>query len=511
MRHGMIALAVVLTIAGGDASAGAAIDAGIVQVEVVDRFGSGCGLPACVANSSAQGGLGDGEVDIRQAIYHVGVGTDWDAVNLPVATPIPSWSKRLNTSDVAVANPAWGPVGAATGTLRPAWAGSGFDVVIHSWGVEVVGVAPSVRNQDARAPDTALHPYHRGQPVGGSLGGRDVDGVTERGGSSLDDMGPPAVRASCAERVTRAACEATGVEGTVGIVQATTPNVRWGLDVYSVEAATDPSLLTGPAAVGHDTIADIVANGSVSMGSTPTRSFDRARSGAATEPLRRPAATAPPWAGGGEASIGPASSDQRLADTAASGAPVPSPLPDLLAVAAAAAVTLGVLLVLYRRLERGDVTASSTRDRLLRLVHERPGVRAAEAARALGVHRSVVDHHARVLADFGLVVVRTDLRQRRLFAAGTQPRDAGDAALIACLADPVAGAILRRAAISPTPRARAREGLDVPSTTFHWHVRRLLRLGFLRESGDGLDVAASVRDALAAQPPAAVAAAVGAR
>jgi predicted transcriptional regulator len=71
-----------------------------------------------------------------------------------------------------------------------------------------------------------------------------------------------------------------------------------------------------------------------------------------------------------------------------------------LALAALAVPAAGAL---YRRLTRDDVLENETRQRILDLVEDRPGVTAAEVSEALDVHYRTARHHLEVLEEFGHV------------------------------------------------------------------------------------------------------------
>lgn len=69
--------------------------------------------------------------------------------------------------------------------------------------------------------------------------------------------------------------------------------------------------------------------------------------------------------------------------------------------------TLGVAMAfLYCRLDRSRLMANDVRRRVLRVVSDRPGLTAADVAREVGVHYSIVRHHLRVLESFDEVASR---------------------------------------------------------------------------------------------------------
>lgn len=158
-------------------------------------------------------------------------------------------------------------------------------------------------------------------------------------------------------------------------------------------------------------------------------------------------------------------------------APTPAvELPWTLGFAVVAAVPA---LLLYRRLRRAEVTDHHHREAILDEVRSDPPATVADLAGLLDLDYKTVEHHVRVLEDFGLVEPRRRGQLRQLYPAGEAPPE---------LPEPLAGehgtalALLRIVAEKPgLTQAEAAQRLDVARSTVAWHVDRLAEKGLLRD------------------------------
>lgn len=163
--------------------------------------------------------------------------------------------------------------------------------------------------------------------------------------------------------------------------------------------------------------------------------------------------------------------------------------------------TVGILLLgvvpavlLYRRLRRPDVLDHDHRRAILdRLAEEAPAT-VGGLASDLDLDYKTVDHHVRVLRDFGLVEARRRGQRRAIYPADEAPPE---------LPAPLAGehatalALLRLVADEPgLTQTEAAHRLDLARSTVHWHVDRLVDKGLLRdpEGAPGLEGGPALED-----------------
>jgi predicted transcriptional regulator len=160
--------------------------------------------------------------------------------------------------------------------------------------------------------------------------------------------------------------------------------------------------------------------------------------------------------------------------------PPPTDLPVKLILGATAA---GLLLValgagLYSRFHsRSEVLKSSTRDRLVELIRQNPGISMTDAAQAMGLARNAVHHHVRMLARVQVVRVAGEGGRKTLYLVGAKPSDAPPAWL---LRNAACAAIVRALQASPSGLPReAVHGLlpDVPERTRNYNIQKLLSVG----------------------------------
>lgn len=172
----------------------------------------------------------------------------------------------------------------------------------------------------------------------------------------------------------------------------------------------------------------------------------------------------------------------------------PAPLADLPWSLGLALVGVVPALLLYRRLRRPDVLDHDHREAILdRLAEDAPAT-VGSLAEALDLDYKTVEHHVRVLRDFGLVEARRRGRHRALYPADDAPPE---------LPDPLAGehatalAVLRLVAEEPgLTQSQVAQRLDVARSTVHWHVQRLAEKDLLRapEGAPGLEGGPALED-----------------
>lgn len=137
-----------------------------------------------------------------------------------------------------------------------------------------------------------------------------------------------------------------------------------------------------------------------------------------------------------------------------------------------------IVIMLYGRVEPGDVLESALRREIVAAVRERPGLRVGEIARERGLDRKTVAHHVRLLAKAGLLVERGSGRARFVFANG--------ASASAPRAPPGNGLRALRALDEghATPAALAR-ALDIPRGSAGSLLCALAREGLAQRGPEG--------------------------
>jgi hypothetical protein len=270
------------------------------------------------------------------------------------------------------------------------------------------------------------------------------------------------------------------MDPVVPLYQDNTPNVLWGLEFYSFEVATDPGNLThgvGP-----------------SIEATHEASFARPAGNASDTETETIVRKAPPLRPEAEADASsprisspsrPTGAEPRVSvQQQASRPPPPADLPVPLILGATAA---GLLLValgagLYSRFHsRSDVLKSDTRDRLVALIQQRPGISLTEAAAGMGLARNATRHHVRMLVRVQVVRVEAQGRRQALFLVGTKSPEALPPWL---LRNAACTAIVR--ALQSSEKGMSREEVhsllpDVPTRTRNHNIRRLVAAGVVEQ------------------------------
>jgi predicted transcriptional regulator len=138
------------------------------------------------------------------------------------------------------------------------------------------------------------------------------------------------------------------------------------------------------------------------------------------------------------------------------------------------------IIPLYQRLKREDALVRRTRRELAALLQAEPGISLAEAGRRLALSPRSVAYHVRLLERLGVVVLRRSQGKLRIYLNGSAKQVPPEECLAA--SHRVASRILEELSLRGLSRADLHARLpSIPRTTIHWHVRRLLALGIVRE------------------------------
>lgn len=128
-------------------------------------------------------------------------------------------------------------------------------------------------------------------------------------------------------------------------------------------------------------------------------------------------------------------------------------------------------VALYTRLAPSAVLRQPTRERIHRLVRERPGISFGDIRSALGLAAGMLTHHARVLEDARILFSVQDGQTRRFY-----PAEAGRVAPTPPLDERALQALRERGPMSASELARA---LGVSRQALHYHLKRMLHEGSL--------------------------------
>jgi predicted transcriptional regulator len=149
---------------------------------------------------------------------------------------------------------------------------------------------------------------------------------------------------------------------------------------------------------------------------------------------------------------------------------------------------LAFLAALYTRIAKERLLDHGSRDRLLTVIRERPGLPVTDLADAAGVPRNTATYHLRRLEREGLAVSQRSGRVRVWFVPGGLARK-DEASAFAALRHDTTRAIAMEVAAQPGLDQQAlcaRFGL-APSLA-HWHADRLVQSGLVRKERDGRHV-----------------------
>lgn len=182
-------------------------------------------------------------------------------------------------------------------------------------------------------------------------------------------------------------------------------------------------------------------------------------------------------------------------------APTPRPGPDPALVSllvGTAVVPLLAWAVLYRRLSDDDILDHDLRARIVEIVREDPGVHFAELADRLGVAKTTVLYHVRLLEEFGKLALDESGRETRCY---TPRHDRRVREMASWLRSEAKRTVLEVVAGSPgIHMSEVARRLDKDRSTVKYHVDALADAGML-ETGSGsgtrsLSVPDEVREAL---------------
>ncbi|GAB4322061.1 MAG: hypothetical protein Kow0069_26680 [Promethearchaeota archaeon] len=124
--------------------------------------------------------------------------------------------------------------------------------------------------------------------------------------------------------------------------------------------------------------------------------------------------------------------------------------------------------------------ATSTREAILRLIVERPGVHFREICRLLDKQTGVVQYHLKVLEREGAIESRLDGRYKRFYVKST-PGPVMDALAVLrrATAGRIVGVLLQEG--GPVNHGDLASRVGVTSQAVTWNCQRLVKLGLLEE------------------------------
>lgn len=469
----VVALAAVLLV-GGHAYAGGSLSAGPVEVVVLDRLAS-CDAPIagfCLVEanvSSAQ--PGDWTANAHQRVDYVGIAVDGSAADAPAqSATVDLGNLQADHPIFTLFTAAWNA--ADDSVPLP----EGYGLVSTRDNITLWYVGPSVHDLSHPIAPRAWTWEHSDW-----LLGYDHAGPFFKQGSGDTDYELAGLAEACALGALPE-CASTMLMALQLVAEAT-PNVRYGFEVHDVEVASDPDSLDRPT--GPEREPAPLARAQAAPPAPP------AWTNRGPAPVRDEAGPAPGVAVPGSSSSAdplvapPATPPLRLSTSSGS-----APSSPLLAAAATALASAIVLLaaVLYTRLTRATVVDQDARRDILRIITERPGIRLVDLVATVGMGRTAVGYHVRVLARAGLVDVVARGTRKCLVPKGAP---SGGVVLTGLKLDghPARSRLLGavRAAPDGLPRRDAHALLaDVPLRTRNHTIRLLVRHGLLREER-GLD------------------------
>jgi predicted transcriptional regulator len=139
-----------------------------------------------------------------------------------------------------------------------------------------------------------------------------------------------------------------------------------------------------------------------------------------------------------------------------------------------------------------DLLDLATRRRLYALVQSYPGLHIREAARQLGTSVALVEYHAAILRENGLVREERDERYVRLYAAtpgadAKAPTEAERAALRTLRERlPLRVTLHLLDHDGPQQHKAICDALDLGKSKLSFHLRKLEAAGIVQKTGDGL-------------------------
>lgn len=480
-------LATSVVLGSGLAVAGGEVHAGLLHAKVSDGFGSDDCIPLvdtqiasiCVFRIS-QGDPaqpGSWEVYAHENLRYVGVAYDASVLPRSGFFPLlPSDEFRVSFAALRFGNPVFDSlVGDPSEGVRVSGADP-FYAGVNETGVFLNYFGPTTR-------DLYAMPSEHHWTMNWSDGDESDDqGVTWNNVAPITHVGDETDEQSTDTLLTgvplilleRAApneeAYATG-EDLLQVRERVTPNVIYGLGFDEVHLTDDPAEL--------GTQRNISGSASGPIGGTvataPPQSLSEIREPRDPIPISALGVPLPDVGSGPLAATEPTAQPPtgRVPEGAGSLAPNFRSHRVVLG-AAAGALALWAIIALYRRIRNEDAVIAETRASILATVRNSPGIRLSNLAQVVGLDRTTVAYHVRVLEAARLIRAHRWRRETRFFEAGVPP--ASRAAIASAIADqhPVARAI--RAELSKEPRISGRRlsaALGIPESTVRWHLARL--------------------------------------
>ncbi|MFA5862921.1 MAG: helix-turn-helix domain-containing protein [Candidatus Thermoplasmatota archaeon] len=465
--------------------ASADLDLGPIVLEVVDAHGYDCVtgvFRVCVVSYTDGASPADSTLDTYERLDYIGVGTH------PTWTPLlPDESLRIHGRDLYLDDPLLPWLTANSGALPPA------PIV-----ADLVGVRMSESNTSVYFPEPdpdnpgAVRETQRSGVYSSDQGiSYDRIGpVNAPGGNDSDNYTSQTAGAPC--RFQAAACSPASM--ITETFNATTPNVRVGVEFQDAQAATNASRLHPDE--DSTPSPPPVATQSQPLGRAPAEFH---------APTGIHLAVEPPIA---QENVAPGVPLQRTHGVSEGGQPparapvdpLPPPNPPRLplaatiVIAAAAAITFAFAATLYTRFStRAQVLDSAARCALLEHLSLHHSLSVMEVSSQLGVTRNAAMHHIRLLEKAGLV--RLVRLRRRVMVHPLSEESALQAMTLRArypLPARLGRAVEEHGSLS---RSRLHDLMpEVPVRTRNHTIRLAIELGFIAQARRATGVAFVVPD-----------------
>lgn len=466
------AFAILIVLPTGAASG--AIDAGLVAAHIDNGHTQDCVESAtglCLASSTGEN-VGDREVAAQQRFHSLIILLNGSAVNDVVGLEVlPGREIVLRAEDTVLPNPV-SPIldeHGGGGVFLPAPLGA-YGVVANdtTYGIRYYGPWPT---EPTNVSDQGFGTQYSEE---GGVGYSHVGPFNLIVDRSTDDHAHGVLSWAC-EDPDGGTCTG-GVSSPFRQYQGASPNLVAGFLFEQATVATDPSALAPAASLAaRDTPAEPLgaraAVPEVAPTRTPVAPANAPRLSDERTTTPGPRAPAPP-----QASLPPAPRVDAMA--AAPAAPEDAGVPPLVTIAASFTLA-AILAFLYSRIRnREDAMRSERRAQLVALLERRGPLPIMTLAKELGLDRSTVQHHARLL-------VRTT--QAELIRRGGKLWLAlqGQALALHAGFDPNASAKAILDAIEASGGAVTREQLrdqlaHVPARTRNHEIKRLVARGLVQ-------------------------------
>ncbi|HET6403752.1 MAG TPA: winged helix-turn-helix domain-containing protein [Candidatus Thermoplasmatota archaeon] len=454
----------ILLLATPHAGASGALSVGPATVALDNGHASGCVDPSGLCLASLEGEGGAMELDARQNVAYLGVAVDDGAAEDALGHPLlPDGLLALDGSDIYLEHDVFVLLIARVGSRGAPAPLDGFGLVLDDarYGVRYVGPSPQDPTGEPRPRALAWNFSDEG------VGKRRLGPFHVQGNTSTDARAEDAATFPCVV-LRDAACEEAQAARAAQLA-ALTPNARVGLAFHRVALAASRDALEGGALAAREGAAHALERPALPQPpSSP-------RSAAPSAPARveaGPRADAP-----AAALSSPAPEPAGPSGVRALGAapPLRPPGADALLAAAAFALALVTSALLYSRFHRDEALRHERRAQILSLL-EREGPQSfPQLGRALGVDRTTVEYHARMLQRTGHL--RLERAGKLVYAL--LPRQALDPRLVRAAPD-AATALLRilRERGGELPRAALHEAAEAyPQRARNHAIARLARAG----------------------------------